>query len=88
AKGYAEGLVQPNGGCGAASMLIAYGLYNANALYRCGLGLTLPVGRLKETFRTEPQFAGDKAGAHRPTDRPYENPPRNAGSRQGSLFRS
>lgn len=41
---YANGLVKPNGGCGAASMLIAYGKKNAEILKNSNLGLTvLPV---------------------------------------------
>lgn len=37
---YADGLIRPTGGgCGAASMLIAYGKQNAEALYQSGLGL-------------------------------------------------
>ena len=43
---------------GAASMLIAYGKYMANVLYKCGLGMTLSVGRNVEMFRTGKGFAG------------------------------
>lgn len=75
---YADGLVKPsNGGCGAASMLIAYGKENAQALYISGLGLTLPVVSNAEMFRTDTGFAG---GCRRPN----ENQPRHAEA--GSLF--
>ena len=40
---YNKGTYQPKGGCGAASMLIAFGTDNAKALFRCNLGMTLPI---------------------------------------------
>lgn len=76
----------PKGGCGAASMLIAFGENNAEALFRCGLGLTLPVGRNTEKFRAGERFVGDKIGAQHSTACPNENPPRLSESRQGVLF--
>ncbi|MBA7675013.1 hypothetical protein ES703_83241 [subsurface metagenome] len=54
---------------GAPSMLVAYGEENAKALFKCGLGLTLPVSKNVETFRMVKDFAG---GGHRP----HENLPR------------
>ena len=67
------------GGCGAGSMLIAYGEKMAEALFNSGLGLTLPVSRHTEKFRAVRDFAGGGRS-------PYENPPRNAERRQGALF--
>lgn len=40
---YANNKKEPKGGCGAASMLVAYGKQNAQALFNSNLGLTLPV---------------------------------------------
>ncbi len=40
---YADNQYLPGGGCGAGSMLLAYGKDNAEALKKSGLGLTLPV---------------------------------------------
>lgn len=86
---YADGSYEPKAGCGAASMLVAYGEDNAKALLHSGLGLCFtpcqPVGQL-ETFRAGERFAGDKAGPGQPTARPYENQPQNAESGQGDLF--
>ena len=44
---YAKGAKAKNSGSGAGSMLIAYGEDNAKTLFNSGLGLTLPVSRLK-----------------------------------------
>jgi len=69
-------------GCGAGSMLIAFGEENAQALFNCELGLTLPVikpdgdGRIGERFGSELATPSDV----------NENSPHNAESRQGSLF--
>lgn len=46
------------GGCGSASMLIAYGEENARILFRCELGLTLPVNKILIDQRT--LFSGGK----------------------------
>jgi len=62
---YADGLYQPQGGCGAGSILIAFGEDNAKALWESGLGLTLPVCRNVEPFRTVMDFAG---GSRRPNE--------------------
>jgi len=62
---YADGMYKPKGGCGAGSMLIAYGAANAKALYESGLGLTLSVSRNVKTFRTAKDFAG---GSRRPNE--------------------
>jgi len=43
AVNYSAGLIKPKGGCGAGSMLIAFGRENAAALYRSGLGKTYSV---------------------------------------------
>ena len=83
---YANNLHKPKGGCGAASMLVAFGEDNAKALYNCGLGLTLPVSKHLETVRTGERFAGDKADAQQPTARPYENLPQNAEAGKVLLF--
>jgi len=76
---YADGLRKPKGGCGAGSMLIAYGEQSARALFNSNIGLTLPVSKLAETFRAESGFAGGSR-------RPDENLPRNTENRQGNLF--
>lgn len=86
AKAYADGDYQPKAGCGAASMLVAFGEDNARALFRSGLGLTLPISKHLESVRTGERFAGDKVDAQQPTARPYENLPQNAEHRQGILF--
>lgn len=44
AADYANGLVRIRGGCGAASMLMAWGESNALALKNSGLGITLNIG--------------------------------------------
>lgn len=43
AVSYAYGNYNPTSGCGAASMLVAYGKEMALALLKCDLGLSLPV---------------------------------------------
>lgn len=69
---YAGGQREPKGGCGAASMLVAYGKHNAQALFKSGLGLSLPVSRPNSTdVQDGRRFAGD-------TSSPDENPPPNA----------
>jgi len=55
---YADGQWQPEGGSGAASMLVAYGSEMAGALLQSGLGLTLPISKNVETFRAAIDFAG------------------------------
>ncbi|KKN18102.1 hypothetical protein LCGC14_0959090 [marine sediment metagenome] len=62
---YADGQWQTQGGCGAASMLVAYGSEMAGALLLSGLGLTLPVSKNVETFRAAIDFAG---GSRRPNE--------------------
>ena len=93
AQRYAQGNYKPKGGCGAASMLVAFGEDNAEALIKSNLGLVfLPIGKAlsagknTEKFRTGERFAGDKIDAQQSTACPYENPPRLSESRQGSLF--
>ena len=51
AQKYSLGTVKPCGGCGAGSMLVAYGPEMAKALYQSKLGLTLPVSKNVETVR-------------------------------------
>lgn len=80
---YADGICKPCGGCGAASMLIAFGEKNAEALFDSQLGYALSVSKSAEMFRTGERFGDDKVVARRPTARPYENPPCSAESRQG-----
>ena len=72
---YSLGTHKPAGGCGAGSMLVAYGSTMAGALLRSGLGLTLPVSRNVETFRTAIDFAGGSR-------RPHENLPHVSEHRQ------
>ena len=43
AQAYADKLYEPKGGCGAGSMLIAFGVNNAEILHNARLGLTLDV---------------------------------------------
>jgi len=85
---YAAGMEKPKGGCGAGSMLIAYGKENAEALFRSGLGLTLPVIKPVQDVRAGERFVGEKAGAPK-ADRPGITRTRraNAESGQGNLFR-
>jgi len=44
ASEYNKGLYTPKGGCGAPSMLVAYGKDNAETLIKCGLGLVVFCG--------------------------------------------
>jgi len=58
---YADGQYRPTGGCGAGSMLMAFGEDNARALHNSGLGFTVPVagGAAKDLFSsrtTKAQF--------------------------------
>lgn len=89
---YADGQWETQGGCGAASMLVAYGRENAKALFHSGLGLTLSVISHTETFRATQDFAGggsrpkigkaeneSKGSVAKPT---HENPPRIDENRQ------
>ena len=78
AQQYALGNVEPAGGCGAGSVLVAYGVANAGALLRSGLGLTLSVSRNVETFRAAIDFAGGSR-------RPNENLPRISEHRQSII---
>jgi len=80
---YADGIWKPKGGCGAASMLVAYGEKNAEALFKSNLGMALWTGKHLEKFRIGERFAGDKVGGHLPTADPHENPPQNAETPQG-----
>ena len=88
AKEYNEGCYRPNQGCGAASMLVAYGEAALSALVESELGWVfypadclgaLPAIKHTETFRGARDFAG--GGRF-----PNENPPRIAESGQGILF--
>jgi hypothetical protein len=79
-KLYYSGKYKPNSGCGAASMLVAFGKENAKALFNCGLGFTLPVIKPVVDGRNGKRFVG--ALAIPSVDN--ENPPRNAES--GQLF--
>lgn len=83
---YSQNIYKPKVGCGAASMLVAFGKSNAEALSRSGLGITLPVSKYPEKFRTGERFAGDKSDPEQTTARPHENLPRSAERRQGVLF--
>lgn len=70
---YARGLWHTKGGCGAASMLVAYGSEMADALVNSRLGLTLFVSKFGETYRIEDRFIGDKVGVQQLTVSPNEN---------------
>ena len=48
---YADAQYQPKGGCGAASMLVAFGEKNAEVLYNSNLGLALPVKKALSNVR-------------------------------------
>jgi len=77
---YADGQWDTKGGCGAASMLVAYGAEMAGALLRSRLGLTLPVSRNVELFRSAIDFAGGSR-------RPNENLPHISENRQSIIKR-
>lgn len=78
---YADGLWKPSGGCGAASMLVAFGKKNAEALLKSNLGFALPVSKSHSTdVQDRRRFTGV-------TSAPYENPSPNTERRQGGLFR-
>ncbi len=81
---YADSQFEPNGVCGAGSMLIAFGKENAEALFKTSLGLTLPVIKPVGDERSR-----DGSGVIRLDGRPpveNENSPQSAEHRQGSLF--
>ena len=86
ASQYAKGRYVPCGGCGAGSMLVAYGSEMAGALFNSKLGLTLPVISHTEMHRTGERFAGDKSKSPNPvqvtTASPNENLSRNDEHRQ------
>ena len=68
---YADKQKEPKGGCGAASMLVAFGKKNAQALFDSDLGLALSVSR--------PTVDGQGGGRFADvTAHPHENPPPNA----------
>jgi hypothetical protein len=48
---YAANLYLPKGGCGASSMLVAFGEKCANAVMNSGLGLAIPVSKYCKTRR-------------------------------------
>jgi len=78
---YADGIWKPKGGCGAASMLVAFGQDNAESLFKSNLGFALSVSRSHSTdVQDRRRFAGD-------TSDPNENPPPNTESRQDILFK-
>ena len=68
---YADGQYQPKAGCGAASMLVAYGRENARALFRSKLGLTLPVSKQVPDVQGGGRFVGEPPARD-------ENPPANS----------
>ena len=77
---YADGQWNPKGGCGAASMLVAFGKENADALFRSGLGLALPVSKKCGDVQ-------DNVGASQVVANcPHENLPRLSENRQTHLF--
>lgn len=78
---YADGIYRPKGGCGAASMLVAFGKENAEALFKSNLGFALPVSR---SHSTDVQDGRRFTGV---TSAPYENPSPNTESRQGLFER-
>ena len=76
---YADGQREPKGGCGAASMLIAFGESNAEALYKSQLGIALPVKKALETISDGDRFAGSPPSHMRTRPSCPE-------TRQGTLF--
>lgn len=81
---YADGLIRPTGGgCGAASMLIAYGKHNVDALIKSNLGLVCKPLALSESKPHNETPSADNGlagilGTH-------ENRPVNAETGQGGL---
>lgn len=84
---YADGLWEPKGGCGAASMLIAFGEENAEALYKSNLGLALPVKKALETFSDEDRFAGDSSVRNEQPPPLMRTRPSYPETGQGTLFK-
>jgi len=72
---YADGLYAPKGGCGAASMLLGYGVDCASAVMGCGLGLSLPVSRFCETRRVGNPSGVSSRFARACWPDPHENSP-------------
>lgn len=71
---------------GAASMLIAYGKENAQALFNSGLGLTLSVNKPNADVQESNQVRGCKQLVRTGcTSVPNENPPHNVENRQSFL---
>ena len=79
---YADGIYKPKGGCGAGSMLMAYGKENADALFRSGLGLTLPVIKPSGDGRAGERFVSEKAGVPK-ADRPAKTRTHHANAESG-----
>jgi len=84
---YAQGKYEPKGGCGAASMLVAFGEECAEKLFKSRLGLALPVSKPVGDGRDGERFAGDTLAIDRLPPADNENLPQNAESGQGNLFR-
>jgi len=84
---YADNQYMPKGGCGAGSMLLAYGENNAKALSNSKLGLTLPVIKPLGDEHSQKRFGSEKAGIPKADLLvENENSPQNAERRQGTLF--
>ncbi len=81
ARIYAKGLYTPKSGCGAASMLVAYGRNNAEMLLNSGLGfgLALPVSKPLSPHRAGESFRGETPGQRRPAPMRTPRPARKAG---------
>ncbi len=90
AEAYTKELYKPTSGCGAGSMLVAFGETCMRALIESELGWVFypadvadwpcPSSKHTEMFRAESAFAGGSR-------RPHENLPRNAESGQGILWK-
>lgn len=78
---YADGQYKPKAGCGAASMLVAYGSHNAASLFESQLGLTFPV--IKSIPRCSGQDVASAVMADVPCACPNENRPGSTESGEG-----
>lgn len=83
---YADGQWEPKGGCGAASLLVAFGEHNADALYKSNLGLALPVKKALEMFSDgDGSRVKDSVRNERPPSL-MRTRPSNPETGQGTLF--
>lgn len=94
ANSYATGKYNPKGGCGAASILVAFGDLAEMALRNCGLGIVFtPVrdalsilSRHSEIVVAGDRFVSDKIVVQQSTACPHENSPETLKEGRANFF--